>query len=147
MITEVNYTVIEPIWNKYLWPGRKKYGDVSGMQYMGGYHTDVYIRFIPLFFAYYVDGEIVGVNSGHCSTSDHFRSRGLYVFEKYRKMGIGTSLLKHTIQAARDEGCSMCWSLPRQSALSTYLSAGFVQTSEFVETETSEQNCFVMIKC
>lgn len=147
MIKEVNYAVVEPIWNKYLWPGRNNYGYMSGMQYLGGYHTDVFNRFFPMFFVYYLDGEIAGVNSGHCSTSEHFRSRGLYVFEKYRKMGIGTELLKYTIQAAKDHSCNLCWSLPRETALSTYVSAGFVQTSEFIKTETFDRNCFVAIEC
>ena len=63
---------------------------------------------------------------------------------KYRHNNIGRYLLEHTITLAKNENKKYCWSLPRKTALKTYLNAGFEQTSKFFETETSEQNCYVI---
>ena len=97
------------------------------------------------FFAYLVDDNIVGVNSAHRSSEKEFRSRGLYVFEKYRNKGIGKKLLEYSIDLGKLEGCKTCWSVPRKTALSTYLAAGFNQTTDFFKTETSDENCYVSI--
>ena len=144
MIEYITFLDIQEIWKKHLWPNRKEILPMSNMRYEAIPYTSISKKYTPTFFAYIVDGEIAGVNSGHCSSRFHYRSRGLFVFPQYRKKGIGTKLLKHACYLGRNAEMVYCWSLPRKVALETYLNAGFEQTSKFFETETSEQNCYVI---
>lgn len=146
MIDLVEYDVILPIWEQFLWPGRIDIKNMSSMQYLSGYDVKIYDRYAPYFFAYYIDNNIAGINSAHKSSQTEFRSRGLYVFDEYRNQGIGKQLLEYTVKLGRSEGCDYCWSVPRKTALSTYLSAGFNQSSDFFETDTSDENCYAIIK-
>lgn len=146
MINLIEYDDILPIWVEHLWPGRIDIKNMSSMQYLSGYDVKIYDRYIPYFFAYYVDNNIAGINSAHKSSQTEFRSRGLYVFDEYRNQGIGKKLLEYTIKLGRSEGCEYCWSVPRKTALSTYLSAGFSQSSDFFKTDTSDENCYAIIK-
>lgn len=91
----------------------------------GGYDMTVYQKYSPLFLAVRVDGQIVGVNSGHQISEHEFRSRGLFVSENWRRKGIGELLLRETIAMAREIKCRFCWSYPKSTALSVYLRAGY----------------------
>ena len=145
MIKLIDYTDIYSVWTTYLWPGRLDIKQMSSMQYISGYNIKIYDMYDAYFFAYFIDDTIVGVNSSHRSSDTEFRSRGLYVFEKYRNKGIGKKLLEYSIDLGKLEGCKTCWSVPRKIALSTYLAAGFKQTTDFFKTETSAENCYVSI--
>lgn len=145
MIKLIDYTDIYSVWSTYLWPARPGIKQMSSMQYISGYNIKIYDMYKAYFFAYLVDDNIVGVNSAHRSSEKEFRSRGLYVFEKYRNKGIGKKLLEYSIDLGKSEGCTSCWSVPKKTALSTYLAAGFVQTSTFFKTDTSDENCYVSI--
>ena len=144
MIKEIDYSTIESFWQKYLWPDRQPISPMSTMRYKDIAYEGILKNYTPKYFGYIIDNEVVGVNSGHASSKIHYRSRGLYVLPKYRHNNIGKSLLEYTIQLAKNENKKYCWSLPRKTALKTYINAGFEQTSEFFETETSEQNCYVI---
>lgn len=104
------------------------------MNFMGD-HDMFNMSTPPTFFAYMIDGHIAGVNSGHMCINKEYRSRGLYVFEEYRGKGIGTLLLKATINRARIENAVMCWSYPKYSSWKTYERAGFELASEFEVSE------------
>jgi GNAT superfamily N-acetyltransferase len=146
MITTITFDEVLPIWNTHLWPDRQSSIDpTSAMCYLGGYDL-VNTRSNPTFFAYVIDNEVAGVNSGHKTMNDGYRSRGLYVLEKFRGMGIGTQLLKATIEQAKIEHCNMCWSYPRKSSWKSYLNAGFELSSDWEISETSEANAYCIIK-
>jgi len=144
LIKQLSFEEIKPIWKNNLWTDRGEILPMSNMRYKDIPYTSISKRYTPTFFAYIVNDEIAGVNSGHCSSRFHYRSRGLYVFPAYRKQGIGTKLLEYVCSLGRDAGMVYCWSLPRKTALTTYVNAGFEQTSKFFETETSAQNCYVI---
>ena len=76
---------------------------------------------------------------------DGYRSRGLYVLDKFRGKGIGTHLLKATTEQAKIEHCNMCWSYPRKSSWKSYLNAGFELASEWEISETSDANAYCKI--
>jgi GNAT superfamily N-acetyltransferase len=76
---------------------------------------------------------------------EQYRSRGLYVFEKFRGKGIGTILLKATIEQARTENAILCWSYPKQTSWKSYLAAGFELASEWESSETSDSNAYCKI--
>lgn len=144
-VKRVLFEEVLPIWNIYLWPERQSSIDpTSAMSFMGGY--DLQNMTSPTFFAYMIDNEIAGVNSGHRTMDDGYRSRGLYVLDKFRGKGIGTHLLKATIEQAKIEHCNMCWSYPRQSSWKSYLNAGFELASDWEISETSEANAYCVIR-
>jgi len=145
MIKKLMFNEVLPIWKNHLWPNRQSSIDPnSAMCFLGGYDL-VNMDPIPTFFAFIVDGEIAGVNSGHMCNDEQYRSRGLYVFEKFRGKGIGTILLKATIEQARTENAILCWSYPKQTSWKSYLAAGFELASEWESSETSDSNAYCKI--
>lgn len=144
MIKEITFDDILPIWRDYLWPGRTSdITPTSAMHYMEGYDL-VNMSYTPTFFAYIIDNEIAGVNSGHMCMNGRYRSRGLYVFERFRGKNIGTELLIATIEQARLEGANLCWSYPKDTSWKTYAKAGFKLDSEFEDSENGK-NAFCSI--
>jgi GNAT superfamily N-acetyltransferase len=134
-LEKISFHQILPIWNNYLWPERvSEITPTSAMCYLGGYDL-VNMDATPTFFAYMIDGEIAGVNSGHMCNGKHYRSRGLYVFDKYRGNGLGTILLKATIEQAIVENASMCWSYPKDTSWKSYSRAGYRLASDFEISE------------
>jgi GNAT superfamily N-acetyltransferase len=115
------------------------------MTYLGGYDL-VNMQSESTFFAYMIDNEIAGVNSGHLTMDNSYRSRGLFVFDTYRRKGIGTLLLKATIDQAKLEGAALCWSYPRKSSWKSYLNAGFELASDWGTSETSDANAYCVIR-
>lgn len=146
MIKPISFEEILPIWKNYLWPNRiSEITANSAMTYLGGY--DWYnMSTVPTFFGYYVDGKLVGVNSGHKTLTNSYRARGLYVSPEMRGKGIGTLLLIATIHQASNEGCDFCWSYPRYTSWNTYKNAGFELTSDWEKSETSDRNAYCYIK-
>lgn len=136
MIETITFEEILPTWRNHLWSDRTSpIESNSAMCYKGGY--DMFnMNTTPTFFAYKINNEIAGVNSGHLCKDNHYRSRGLFVFEKFRGLGIGTKLLTATIEQGRKENAHMCWSYPRDTSWKTYSSAGFLLDGEFSISET-----------
>lgn len=146
MLQKITFDEILPIWDNYLWPDRvSEITPTSAMSFMGGYDLQNMCH-EPTFFAYMLDGEIAGVNSGHMCKDNDYRSRGLYVFEKFRGRGIGTILLEATIEQARKEEASLCWSYPKDSSWRTYSKAGFILVSDWEDAENGT-NAYCMIRC
>lgn len=144
MIREISFDEVLPIWRDYLWPDRtSEITATSAMHYLGGYDL-VNMSYPPTFFAYIINGEIAGVNSGHMCMNGRYRSRGLYVFERFRGKNIGTELLIATIDQARLEGANLCWSYPKDTSWKTYAKAGFKLDSEFEDSENGK-NAFCSI--
>ena len=142
----VEFEDILPIWQNKLWPNRKSpIKPMSSMQYQGGFDMSVYDNYEPTFFAVYnVVNEIIGVNSGHRTTEDLYRSRGIWVDPRYRKLGVSGVLFCELHGQAMQEGCTAIWSIPRKDALPAYEKYGFKQTSDFFD-EGMEfgPNCYV----
>lgn len=137
---------IMAIWKSHLWLGRISAIESTSCIEYGSYpylYNSGYSKVKPDCFGVFSDGNLVGVNSGHITTNS-YRSRGLFVFPQYRRMGIGSLLLRHTVEVSKLNGCDFCWSMPRKEALNTYELVGFTQTSDFFGTETSGENCFVI---
>jgi GNAT superfamily N-acetyltransferase len=145
-LEKISFHQIFPIWNNYLWPERvSEITPTSAMSFMGGYDL-VNMDTIPTFFAFMIDREIAGVNGGHMCKDQQYRSRGLYVFPNFRGEGIGTLLLKATIEQAKKENAILCWSYPRKSSWKSYLNAGFELASDWEMSETSDANAYCIIK-
>ena len=146
MIKTITFEEVLPIWNTHLWPDRQSSIDpTSAMCYLGGYDLNN-MQCDPTFFAYIIGNEIAGVNSGHMCKDQQYRSRGLYVFERFRGKGIGTLLLTATIEKSKNEHAVLCWSYPRYSSWLTYQKAGFLLSSDWEKSETSDKNAYCGIQ-
>ena len=142
-IEKISFGQLYPIWNNYLWPDRvSDITPTSAMSFMGGY--DLQNMTSPTFFAYMIGDEIAGVNSGHMCMNNDYRSRGLYVFEKFRGRGLGTALLEATIKQAIVENASMCWSYPKDTSWKSYSRAGYRLASDF-EISENGTNAYCII--
>ena len=133
MLREITFEEIYPIWER-LWPGRDKIKPVTTMIDHRNYDMDIYDKadnkeglYAGVFWGIFTDdtNELVAVNSGHQTSDTHFRSRGLYVKPGYAGKGLAQVLLTQTINCARENNFSVCWSIPRKTAYKTYRSAGF----------------------
>lgn len=134
-------------WSEYLWPDRdintilpystlinEKDSDPS-IAYGSYLHT-------PYFVGYFLDGALVGVNSGHRSSSTDFRTRGMFVDASVRGQGVGKALLDETMNIGRHLGCNICWGWPRKQSFFLYEKAGFVRIGDWFPTETNSWNCY-----
>lgn len=146
MIEVITWEEIHDIWSTKLWTNRvSPIKPNSAMCYLQG-HDMFNMQTLPTFFACKIDNEIVGVNSGHATINNSYRSRGLWVDPVFRKQGIGKALLLATISQAVNENSNMIWSLPRQTSWNTYKSAGFELGSDWFKTETSDNNAYCFKK-
>ena len=146
-ITEITFEDILPIWQDDLWPNRSSpYETHSAMTWPYGSDTqyDMSIFDYPVtYWGFYHNDRLRGVNSGHATNDTEYRSRGLWVDPAWRGQGLGLALLTQTINHAESLGYVMCWSLPRVSALSVYVAAGFSEVGDVISTETSDHNQYV----
>lgn len=142
MISMISFKEIFPIWKNYLWPHRtSEITSNSAMCFCNGY--DLYnMNTQSSFFGYFINDMLIGVNSGHMCKDLQYRSRGLFVFEAYRGLGIGKKLLGATINQAKLENAQMIWSYPRKTSWKTYESVGFKLVTEWQKSETSDDNAF-----
>lgn len=138
MISKIDFEIIYPVWRNLLWPERKSLIEsTSAMNYLGGYDIKN-LEFQPTFFGYFIDGNLVGVNSGHRCKDNSYRSRGLFVNENYRQRGIGKSLLEASINQAIEEHAEFVWSYPKYTAYRAYIAAGFSITSPWEQSELGQ---------
>lgn len=146
MIKEISWEEIEYIWKNYLWPNRTSPIEPnSAMNFLSGY-SNHNMTTIPNFLGYYENNELVGVNSGHLCSDNSFRSRGLYVKEKYRGKSIGIQLLLKTIEIAKLYDSNLIWSFPRKTSWRTYQNAGFKLASDWTSSETSNNNAYCVLQ-
>lgn len=100
------------------------------MVYLAGYDMEN-MKTNPTFFAFTINNDIAGVNSGHLCADNSYRSRGLFVFPKYRKLGIGGALLNAAIDEAITQKVDYIWSFPRKESWPTYERVGFKLSTEW----------------
>ena len=146
MIADINYETIFPIWRDDLWPNRNS--PIETHSAMLHFYTeyDMGNFLLPAWYlGYYVNDKLIGVNSGHMCVDGSTRSRGLWVNPAFRGKGIGKQLLEVTIEKAKEYNATSIWSMPRKSSWPTYESVGFVLTSGWKRSETSEANAYCHI--
>jgi GNAT superfamily N-acetyltransferase len=144
MIQRIDWNTILPVWRDRLWSGRKTdIKPTNGLKFLGGFDKNIE-KNDPIFVGAYVNGKLVGVNSGHATNQSEYRSRGIYVFPEYRGRGIAQELLKAIEKQAIAERKGTLWSMPRASALKTYEKFGFEVVSDFFDDMEFGPNCFVV---
>ena len=135
IVFAIDWEQCKRMWINYLWPDRPNVKSMSSMTDISNVDMTIYDKYEPMFFGLHVEGLLVGVNSGHKTSETHYRSRGLYVMKGYRGKFYGQNLLEATLMQAEKEGCSVCWSLPRRTALRTYEAVGFEKHSDWFDSK------------
>jgi GNAT superfamily N-acetyltransferase len=137
-VQQITFQEILPIWQNKLWPNRvSKIETHSAMTWpythpVQPYSMDVF-NYPATFFGIVDQDTLVAVNSGHLTTQQEYRSRGLWVDPDYRGMGLAQIILLATINEAKKEGASMIWSIPRLTALPAYERVGFKTVGDRVD--------------
>jgi len=137
-VQQITFQEILPIWQNKLWPNRvSKIETHSAMTWpythpFQPYSMDVF-NYPATFFGIVDQDTLVAVNSGHLTTQQEYRSRGLWVDPDYRGMGLAQIILLATINEAKKEGASMIWSIPRLTALPAYERVGFKTVGDRVD--------------
>ena len=140
MIQEISFEKIKLYW-KILWPNINVEDEIKYVSMPTcPYTTNIFIklgktspRSIPsIFIGYFIDSQIVGVLNGYKTSSYFFRTRGLWVNDNYRRLGIATKLMKEVEKFAFKCGCFELWTIPRKSAINFYKQYGFEQMTDFI---------------
>ena len=142
----VSFDTILPIWEQNLWSSRESAIKThSSMTWPFDndveYDMEIY-KYPATYWALLVDDKIIGVNSGHKTSDTQYRSRGLWVDEKFRKKGLAQIILTASEQYAKQQKCKMIWTVPRKTALVAYTKCGFNTVGNYFRTETSEANIY-----
>ena len=150
MIERLNFKTVESIWSTKLWPNRTSAIETHSAMtwpFEGNPESiDMNIFNYPAtFWGVYLDDKLVGVNSGHKTTDEQYRSRGIWVDPEYRKRGVAQMLFLLTAHQAKIEGCELLWSIPRKTALPAYTKFGFETVGDYIITETSDANIYVKL--
>lgn len=131
-IQSTGFAVVGKIWADNLWPGRiSPILPTSPIRWGGGYDRSLLLR--PAIFYQLLGprGQTIGVISGFSTGGGYFRSRGLFVFEEYRRQGFAQLLLGQIARDAKDAGESFLWTLPRITAWGAYNRFGFQLESDW----------------
>lgn len=142
-IKQIEVDTILSVWKDKLWPGRiSPIESHSAMMITPGQY-DMGNFQLPIWcYGYFKDSELVGVNSGHLCTDGLLRIRGFWVHEHHRKQGIGKKLLLKTVEDAKSNGITGIWAFPRKTSWPIFKSLGFIQTSDWLESEMSNANTY-----
>lgn len=129
----IDFETIQTIWYEEDMWGQLAYAPpVNEYLYLNGKNKKIkdlnYSK--PVFYGYLENNKILGVNSYFHVNEDQCRSRGLYVYPKYRKNGIAIELLKYAIDQNKNKGYKFIWSKPRDTAIKSYQAAGYKITSD-----------------
>lgn len=145
-VIQTDFDTILPIWLNKLWPVRdSKIESHSAMLYKSNNYDLMNFLLPAWYYAICENNSIIGVNSGHLCTDGSIRSRGLWIDSRYRNNGYGKLLLCKIVDIAIQYRSTFIWSFPRKTAWNTYKSVGFMQTSDWIDTETSNANAYCRI--
>lgn len=132
-IREITFEEIKPYWN-ILWKNYVDEGyDISKVniwtqknycyRILKHFNNEQLVDLLkPTYIAYFVDDDIVGVESGYKTNIDYYRIRGLWVDKSYRNKKIATELVKWFENKSKEK---YIWTIPRQTSLEFYLKLGF----------------------
>jgi predicted GNAT family acetyltransferase len=143
MIYKIDFETISKVWRENLWT----HGDSANKRYnkikIGGKFDEELAKKTTFYWAYKLDDNIVGVNSGYISCDNYYRSRGLWVDSKFRGAGFAKTLLDIVIAESIFWNCKYVWSYPREESLGVYESVGFKKQGEF-EVASYGFNCIAV---
>ena len=143
-IKDIDFETILPLW-KLLWPNTVDIQPMSSIKYLGSYDMDIYTKFKPTFLGLFDNEKLIGGISGHKSSHEDYRIRGIYILPEYRSKNLSKMLFDAIILQAKKENSTQIWSLPKQESFFSYRKKNFVQSSKWF-TNNKTTNCFAFLK-
>ena len=137
-IEESSFSEVVVYWCRYLWPNRdSEIEDVSYINSSGNIDLSMQPKDKIYLIAKKNDAskEVIGVISGHSSSQNEYRVRGVWVSEDWRKQGIGSDLLKQLILRIPKKKYSHIWVMPRQRVMPFYADNNFSVEKEIFHYE------------
>lgn len=135
----INFATAKGLMSTIEWPSSQTpLKHMSPMMDEDTLDITIYSRYTPKFWGIYVNGELIGVSSGHKTEDDVYRVRGIVVKAEYQGLGYGAKLLQAAIDEATGLACRMIWGLPKNTdSRSLLTSKGFVEvrgpiTNEYI---------------
>jgi GNAT superfamily N-acetyltransferase len=148
-VRNISWEQVELVWREELWPTRTSViTPVSAIVYRRWpfEYNGAYMEATPTFFGAFDGHTLAGVNSGHLTGDNWFRSRGLFVFPGYRRQGVAHLLLRAVMRQAREEAARYIWTMPSAPALGIYENLGFERVGDWFQTETGHHNCYAAMR-
>lgn len=124
-IESSSFEEILPFWHDHLWPQRKSPIEPCSAIHPDGHISMDIMKAHPVFFKAVKEDQICGVVSGFATSSEYYRSRGLWVHPDFRNQGMGCALIEYVAKVAANGGYKQIWSMPRHTTLQFYLKNGF----------------------
>ena len=154
-VEEISFEEIKEVWEKELWPDKKngvakanewtwEWSVIRSKRKLGK-DKQMAKEVEPTFIGIRSGQELVAVNSCYYSNTQgmfkYWRSRGLWVHPNFRGQKYSSVVLIWCLEYAKRKGGHWMWTVPRESALPAYKSAGFVQQSDWFEDGQYGPNC------
>jgi len=159
MILEATFAEV-----KSLWSDPEMWGDYDvklvssmkfydGKEYFGGNDMNVYDLSLskPKFYVYYHKNEPAGCISYHL-IDNTIRSRGIFVYKKFRGQKISEKLLRHVIDECRQTRPeSFMWVMAGPNSMRVHSKCGFEQVTEQFndvlpdKNKTTHNNCYMRL--
>lgn len=135
MIREIDFETIKDFWSIHLWPGRESIIEpVSCIDSSG--NIDLSIKnYIPHFFGYYKEKQLVGVISICPTSAIEMRQRGVCVLKDFRGQGIANQLIKHCFQYTKSVEYFLLWTMARIENIEFYNKFGFSEKLQVTSFE------------
>lgn len=126
VIIKSDFDSVKKYWSLFLWPERRSsIEEKSWIDINGEINLDLKLG-SPSFFAAIDDkSEVVAVVSGHSTSEDQYRLRGIWVKENFRKRAIGSMLVAQIQDQAFAEKRKLLWTMPRMNSKEFYFKLGF----------------------
>lgn len=131
-IKQIAFNDILPIWQHQLWPNR-----ISAIEPVSAIdiESNIDIKILDYtstahYFGAFSGSNLAGVISGHLTTPNQCRLRGLFVDETYRGYGISKLLIETEIEKAKSLGCTQIWALIRTKNLGLFQKFAFQKKLE-----------------
>lgn len=159
LIIETTFADVRPMWaDQEMWNSNEvkpvssmKFYD--GKEYFGGNDMSVYDLSLskPKFFIYIHNDEPAGCISYHL-IDNTIRSRGIFVYKKYRGQKISEKLLRHVIDECRHTRPeSFIWVMAGPNSMHVHSKCGFEQVTEQFKNVlpdknlTQHNNCYMRL--
>ncbi len=125
-VLTIGFDEIKKVWENFLWPERQSAIEpVSWISPQGLIDMEMKLGEPTFVGMFDFEKKLQGVVSGYSTSSDYYRSRGLWVSPDYRQKGVGRLLMSQLMTHARQEGHAYIWTMARHSSVGFYQKAGF----------------------
>lgn len=136
-LREITKEQIKEAWDK-LWPGNEHYY-ISDMTFPDlGNDKEIFTKYKGTYWGLYDGDKLIASNSGHKTSDNYYRGRGVWVDNAYRRQKLSQIMWQAVADQGRREGCEFLWCLPRRPTFSHAEEFGFIRMTEWMTFKHGE---------